>query len=314
MTLHLAYVCPTFVVTVGDRLLTTIQGGTYAPFDAYSNKTVVVVGTNCAVAVAYTGLAHIDGDPTANWIGEQILGRPLHPPRIPGSGNPVEFGRRNKVHLGEVVTRIRDALQRDLSGQHAVEIAVAGMTFRRGWSPESMDPRHTHPVYIELKHSGEKGAPTQVDPAKRMWRDQAGFKLFSIGTKVPPGVLDGLVIRIRALRGGSPDKIETLLVEAIRRTALHTPVVGSDCMAVRFIRGVPEIQIRFSRDPARTAAAFTPFVIGSNVVVPPQIGAHGTPPIINSKPWTIIHRVAPPLPSSRIVHEMGSHAQRRFPG
>ncbi|MFB7797234.1 hypothetical protein [Isoptericola sp. NPDC056134] len=324
MTLHLTYVGPRFIVTVGDRRLTVSNDGTITEFDAYANKSVVVLGIGCAVVVSYTGLAHIDGASTANWIAEQVMARKLPESRLLGEGNPIEFAPQEVPHLGEIIARLCRALERDLPRQQVrdrhVEVSIAGYVSKRHWRVAPSDPRNSRPIFLSLKHRGERRRKTKVQTFPKMWGEPSRFKIYRIGTRVPDGIQDELAEALCASGGQTLDAVETLLVEAVRKTSRVCSTVGTDCMTIHLVPVDRRMHIMFDRDPSRTVAAFTPVIAGADLLAPPAIMRGSTFPQLASGAWSIGLGVHPPLPTPLRhlngppipVFEMGAHPQKPF--
>jgi len=326
MTLHVAYICPWFTMTVGDRLLTTSGEDGIAPFDALTNKTVVLMSSDCAVAISYTGLAHVDGSSTANWIGEQVLNFKLSEPMRPGAGHPLQGSPAPRTNLRQIVSRLRTALERDLPRQdvnrprrdatekQGIEVAILGYVMKRRWRFDPADPRNARPVYLHLAHDGGPGL-TRVSSVPRMWRDSPRtFKIDQIGTPMPGDVYEALVRGLRA-NGPSMEAVEGLLVDAIRKTSEVRPAVGNECMTVEFVRGDPHVAVTFNRDPAKTSAAYAPFIAGPVNVLPPTIIRGPAPLPIDNGGWMTHLQVNPPLPPSDdgLLFAIGGHPQKPFP-
>ena len=324
MTLHLTYVGPRFIVTVGDRRLTTSNGGTLTEFDAHANKTVVVMGAGCVVAISYTGLAHIDGSSTANWIAEQVLDRKLPEPMRPGAGHPMEVAPQEVPHLDEIIARLCRALERDLprqpvGGRH-LEVSIAGYVLKRPWSVDPANPRNSRPVFLSLIHKGERRRRTKVQTFPKMWGGPSGCKVFQIGTKVPDDIHHEMAEELCAPGGQSIRAVEAILVEAVRKTSRVCSTVGTDCMTIHLVPTDPHLCITFDRDPTRTVDAFTPVIAGAHLLAPPAIFRGTDIPRLPTAPWTLNLGVRPPLPTVlRVpggppvpVFEMGAHPQKPF--
>lgn len=315
MTLHLTYVNRNFALTVGDRLLTTERVvGTFEPFDQYANKTVVVLGQNCQVAVVYAGRAHMFGSSTADWIAEQILGRPHGAPMRPGAGIPMRLGDR-PVHLRGIIDALSVGLKRDLprqgGGQMHLEMAITGVTFRRRWRFEPTATHRSRPIYIVLKHSGKPTSETVVKP-ERIERLAPGNILGTLGVKVPDELIKSMSAEGRALvnTGTATDRdIEALLVRTIREVAKTQTSVGTECMVVHLARRPPDVRVKFYRDPSRPTPAFTPWVIAPNVAMPPQISWDGGVPTVGNDNWGMTYEVDPPFPPTGL-HSSSSHPQK----
>jgi len=318
VTLHLTYVNKNFVLTVGDRLLTRNPApGVVEEFDPLANKTVIVLGLNCHLAIAYTGLAHIDGKPTADWIAEQISGMPATPPLSPGHGHPISYYSLDKgrpLHLRNILDSLRHGMKRDLPRQRVdrkhLEIAVSGWTFQRRMRFEPGAAQRSRPIYVELVHSGKAASETRVT-AERIERLAPGFVLGVIGVKVPKNHIEAMLAEHRSTvdSGAATDRtLEALLVRTIREVAQSQASVGTDCMAVRLSRRPPDVRVRFNRDPSRVTAAFTPYVIAPGVSVPPQYSWIGPPVTLNG----VNYEVDPPFPPSPIFNS-SSQPQKLWP-
>src|SRR5438876_988555 len=70
MTLTLATAAWPFAIQVTDRLLTLTPTG--EPFDRDANKNIIFHGRDGVAAIAYSGIACVDGLPTDQWIVETI--------------------------------------------------------------------------------------------------------------------------------------------------------------------------------------------------------------------------------------------------
>lgn len=319
MTLHLAFLCPTVIVVVSDRLLTVkTSDGTSDPYDAYANKTVVVFGENCNVYIGYTGLAHIDGAPTADWIAEQIIGTSRVPPLRPGGGRPIQGGTDERLHLERILTKLSQGLERDLPrqrGEGRIRITVTGFVFARRWWLDPIDPRHSRPFYRTLEHCGNAGCSTKVvEDSPRVWRPNR--HLVTLGADVPQGISHALARDLWVLHGTDRD-VEERLVRALRETAAGqaSPTIGRDCMAVSLDRASLNMRVRFNRSSEHPLASFTPFVISHGLIVPPQLISGSLMPNFTGtshprRQWSMTVEVDPPLPPSG---SHGSHSYRHKP-
>ena len=76
MTLIVAVVAGNWAFHASDRVVSAepTPDNPTGEFDPHSNKTVVVVGTDCWVVLGYTGIAYLDGKPTDHLIAEAISG------------------------------------------------------------------------------------------------------------------------------------------------------------------------------------------------------------------------------------------------
>lgn len=76
MTLIVAAVAGNWAFHASDRFVSVepTPDNPTGEFDPHSNKTVVVVGSDCWVVLGYTGTAYLDDKPTDQLIAEAISG------------------------------------------------------------------------------------------------------------------------------------------------------------------------------------------------------------------------------------------------
>ena len=82
MTLIVAAVAGNWAFHASDRFVSVepTPDNPTGEFDPHSNKTVVVVGSDCWLVLGYTGIAYLDGKPTDQVIAEAISGYDDLPP------------------------------------------------------------------------------------------------------------------------------------------------------------------------------------------------------------------------------------------
>jgi len=137
MTLTLAATSWPFAVQVTDRLLTTAGG---RAFDRDANKNIVFHARDGIAALAYSGIAYLNGTPTDQWIVETITGEQL------GSGRQLTatlYGGRPKrwPKLGHAMRLLGEAFNEECRrrpksvGSDRFEIVAVGYQATHSRSP-----------------------------------------------------------------------------------------------------------------------------------------------------------------------------------
>ena len=115
----------------GDRLLTTDNNGRAEDWDAFSNKSLLVIANGAHVIVSYSGLAFIDSVPTDEWVAGLITRQDFateRPPLLHGNSLPFFFGRRMDITLGSIMQDIQAAVHRDYYNGNRTRIGSTGWT------------------------------------------------------------------------------------------------------------------------------------------------------------------------------------------
>jgi len=277
MTLHFAVVAREGVfVSVGDRLLTTGTAGSATPWDYLANKTLMVSGTGFNVAISYSGLAYVNGQPTDDWLASLITQEPMT--IGPFGRQAIRIGSsRGPLALPEIVDRVISGLEGDLQRQEApnraMQVLVVGRSFQRR---AKFGRGRIRPVGMRLDNSGRPGAKTKVHAASRELLLTEKFFLWSAGvnaTLVRSRITDFLMQETV----GTLIDLDTAIVDAIREVA-STPTgdqVGDQCMSAIF--WYDKVLLRFHRTAdSPPARAFTPWVINNGSAFPPlEVGGGG---------------------------------------
>lgn len=303
MTLILTAVSGLWVVQVGDRLLTQDA----QPWDPLANKSILLLASNGSACISYSGLAYLFGQPTDEWLAEAIHGEPLP---IDAHHVPTRIGPYKRL-LGPAVNAVTDAIQRDFvraparDRRQGLSVAIGGWTWKR---------RTTHPPrpsMLRMKHTGADGARLMVGRLDRYWPWHQDVRFGHIGTSCNEE-LKFIKDRI----GGhtallTEDDMENILAEAVIRASERTPVVGADLMSL-VIRRDQLCRVRYIRNPkdnATNSAAYSPWIIGPGIIVPPQvIRGGGFTQSVHAGRFIVAFDQQPPLPA---VGHHSSSGQRR---
>ncbi|WP_156186567.1 hypothetical protein [Cellulomonas sp. A375-1] len=272
MTLHFAAVSHSgAVVSVGDRLLTTGVAGSAKPWDRLANKTLVVSGSGFNIVVSYSGLAHIDGQPTDEWLSTLITGMPV----APGLSSRLSMrigALEQPLSLPEIVGRIKVGLETDLQRQTPpnrwLGVLIAGRSYQRR---ARFGLGRIRPICLRMTNDGRRGSATTVDMASRDAWPPGCLVLCSVGVDANP-VRSRVAEYLQSASDYSLIDLEGRIVDALRDLAA-TPTgdqVGDQCMSV--ILWHDKIEIRFHRTAENPpGTAYTPFVISNAAIFPPLV-------------------------------------------
>lgn len=269
MTLHVAFVSEASIVQCSDRLLTVNTD----PWDATSNKTIVVEARNGRAVLGYAGLAHIRGEPTSEWLVRKITAA-----KEPFTS--FQFGGVSPVWLGDVRDRVIGGVEREFPSSQRVgrrqrlELMICGW----GYPRRLRNSKRPTAFIWQLTHSGVQGARCKIRPTTRLrFRDPS--RRWAIAGIGRADLLNCEAINQELLAESDPfgrDEVERSLVGAIRSVAdLPGSRVGSDVMSVCLPALPPEspASFRFFRDTGviDDRLGYTPALVSSRSVFPPAV-------------------------------------------
>ena len=278
MTLILAMANPSYVLQVGDRLVS--QKWRYAsgairnqPWEELANKALVYVASDAIVAISYTGVAYINDKNTDTWLAEQLdseISRgPLSALRSGGTERRVGIG----AAINQLVVSIDDAFTTT-----PIEDRSAGLTLQIvGWKWRGRNP-YEMPIVWHLINSGDDGASTLVERLPRYWGWQNGqCRLDAIGNRDSKPLAD-LTSRMSGNDKLHADFVQGEMVETIRAaSALSDGTIGPNCISLLMSLSTGNVRVCYI--PESSAAAdyevFTPWLIapGAGVSAPSRLTA-----------------------------------------
>jgi len=251
---------------------------------------ILVEATNGRAAIGYAGLAHIKGEPTAEWLTRQIT----------ASDDPYsafKFGGLQPMHLGELRRRLVEGLESEFVAAQPrgyrvpIEVLISGWGYPRRITHSKRPSSFTY----ALTHSGVRGARAAIHPTRRLrFRDPSHtWHIAAIGRSE---LLDvpGVDRRLRALPKPhfNADDLELVMVEEFRRiSSLHGSLVGPDIMAVCLPAAPPQSDshVRCYRDDsiADVRTGYTPVIIGAGAVLPSAA-------MNRSQGWSVVYNADTP--------------------
>jgi hypothetical protein len=300
MTLILERATYEYQVQITDRLLTYAH--TISVIDRRSNKNLIFRPRDAVVAVAYTGVGYIAGQPTDNWIAGVLAGEP----EMTDSMLRITAGVQKSDDLATAVRRLQTRLNEQLAGsQPFFELNIIGWyqpDFRRPPRPilwlltkkESeasvvfdSAPRHAlNPVPL----FGDQPANARRYFSGELAGSRRGLQIRHFLYASPPGNVrrDEIkaISRDTVGRQDEPDVVEEQLVEGIRRIAdsYGRRGIGKDCVSILLPPPwVAPVRVRFWPVQPSTASVrvgaielvrpvvYTPWLIGPHLIMAPSV-------------------------------------------
>lgn len=278
VTLLINAVAKNHALHASDRLTTYTERRKVKEWDVRANKTIVVVGSDSWIVLAYTGIAYLDGKPTDQFIAEAIT-EITHLDK----GALISRASLQRLHLNEICRRVAENVQQafnrlPLNAQkHKLFIIGSGLQFTK--------PRWRHLVLgFEFNRSGfEVGCePNRYMP----WNSNQVLP----GGVVIPEIMADARIQLRNRGWQSPDVFRSILVDAVRKTGLASDMVGKDVVSVVLAPEDRTIHVHFDlwrgSDPIQGPSAsaeyslppvqlYTPYIILPGVIFCPAASTAG---------------------------------------
>ena len=252
MTLIVAVVAGNWAFHASDRVVSAepTPDNPTGEFDPHSNKTVVVVGTDCWVVLGYTGIAYLDGKPTDHLIAEAISGCDEFSPAM-----YTFWQQPPDLHYREIRRRMEDKLRDAYSRLPDSEKGRVTLVLASG--VQEKDGIVTK-VMFRTKVQGDSVTSIEMRP------ETPGFKGFYIDAvgMVKNEIIDRAKARLSAIgppvtAAEVPDIVQDILKDAVLETSQLTPKVGDNVMTV--VLDNPGQAIRTAlhiADPQRQAELF----------------------------------------------------------
>ncbi|MFD7841382.1 hypothetical protein ACFV4K_00380 [Nocardia sp. NPDC059764] len=280
MTLLVSAVTRNHAFHASDQLVTYGHADLTVEHDTRANKTIVIIGSDCWLVLGYTGVAYLDGRPTDQFIAEAVSGvADLSCGGILMRG----LGQSLRIHFEEIGRRIVesvDAAFRRLpraAQKHKLILIGSGLQFTK--------PTWRHIIFqVEFN---KEGWDSVGDPGRGpSWNSYA---LNAAGDVQKP-IIKRAHERIKAEGAESPERIRSIMVDAVRETGAASKLVGENVISVILAPEQSEIGVYFhlsdagpaielpSANPDRVLpppAVYTPFVLLPSAVHCPSIASAG---------------------------------------
>ena len=284
MTLILAATVGHHVFHASDRLITVpgrVKNRSQA-WDIASNKTVIVVASDCWLVIGYTGLAYLDGIPTDQFIAQAISGQK----NLAGSGISAWGLPADRMHYRAITSRLSAAIENAYTRlpshvrRYPTTVLGAGL--------QQAAPR-LRQIMFETVHS-ESGT-THTELAKRHVPNQT-FHVNAVGSYNP--LVHGMLRQALKKHGfTSAHKFQSLMTDAVRTTGQMSDLVGEDVLAVTLQPTERRIEVTFNQadtstqipmpagaggDPDQWAdhpRVYTPFALLPGMIFHPAVASVG---------------------------------------
>jgi len=238
MTLVLAASSPWLAVMASDRLVTLargVGGGWIGDHDLLANKMVVLITTDAAVILGYSGSAYIGGIPTDNWIAD-VASPGANLIATDGSTGMFGFKKPNKLRFHQVLNRLRGGLSRYPEGAH-VSVLVVGWRIRRGLRI---------PINIKIRSAAALG-PNPDLRLRPTWPMKP--RMQSVGAILTLDEFRAPLARRGSVQPWSSNSVINYFTDIIRNKAQSDRTVGPNVMSavLRFDphRGVRRVECCF---------------------------------------------------------------------
>ena len=322
MTLVMSFATPAYVVQVSDRLVTQRSRHRTQDFDTYSNKAVLYGARDAFAALGYSGPAYIEGLNTDRWIAELLHGGSAFPP---GETIGIKFGPAPQhIDIGRALELIRSRLEVLFRSRPAtysrdipLSVAVGGWKWKRG-------KMRVWPLLAKITADRTTPITFRTTVTDRYWGwETGGYAFDAIGSSAEQAkrMIRTKLAHITRLYA---DDCENLLIDVIREASQNDQSVGKDCMSVlmaprhdpfsvvRYQPRLPTLaEVTVVDTPHKVPLAFSPWVVLSNMLVPPQVQTGGQPHIAigNSR----IQFESPPLDALGIPAPLFSTSTQQRP-
>jgi len=308
---------------MSDRLLTLREGGQLTDWFDRASKTILVHALDGTLSIGYAGLAHIRSMPTDLWLIEQIQGRPISEPRLPGGGPPTfESGPPVRLTIHEIHEKVRTAIERDLPAEPARESGLEVIMAGWRWNRRTSHTKRSSTYVAILIHSGAPNTSCIVTYDRPWLSGIPNYRLAGIGARSVfrrfglPKFRECLDAQNSAITWLAME--HCILQSFTSAAATKNSMIGREAMSVVMpeLFGSPTL-VRFFRDRESTRiAGYTPAIItNSGLVQYPSLYRGQGSPISISRDRPVSFETLPPVPPQPDgpIFEIGSYPRRTWP-
>lgn len=226
MTLIVSAVCGPWAFQASDRRLSirSKADGSYVEWDASSNKTLLVMGTDCWLVIGYTGLGYLDGRPTDQYLAECITGMD----DLSDAAAMFWWNAGPDVHYREIRSRIARGLETAYAKlPPGVRNSYKTAVLASGLQRSTWQARDVKRVTFRVDMLGPTSVSIELVPRYLPWW---AFNLSAVGM-CEHEILNRLIadlsafIRATPADAQAPDRIgiRDLMMQAVRDTAAAAP-------------------------------------------------------------------------------------------
>lgn len=285
MTLILAVTTQRYAIHASDRYVSVQPTPKHKSpdWDVNANKTVIATGSDCWLALGYSGLAYLEDKPTDQLIAEAITG---FDDLSEKSGMMLSIGSTGTHYRAirdQIQTRLADAYSRltpAIANKYTTSVLASGVQRK---------DNQIMGVMFQIVVAGTSSdaielAPNTLQPAQ--------FMMHAIGT-VDKTIFEKARARIVGLPNlFEPYAIREILIEAVAETGKVCAAVGEDVMGVVLDKRHSTISTAFhSPKSERLAVLFKQTRLKNKSVT--QMACAATPWVI-TPPWTFYPSIGTP--------------------
>jgi hypothetical protein len=225
LTLIVGLVAGNWAFHASDRFISVkpTSANPTGEYDPHSNKTVVVVGTDCWVVLGYTGLAFLDGRPTDQLIAEAISGYDELPPAM-----MTWWQQPPNLHYREIRRRVEEKLKDAYSRLPAAHKKMPTLVLASGVQRKN---NMVTKVMFRTTVIGDTVKSIEMRPDTQQFNS---FYIDAVGMVHNP-TIDRAKARLSALNcpaEEAADQTRDILRDAVLETSALTDKVGDNVMTV----------------------------------------------------------------------------------
>lgn len=261
------------VSQVVDRQIskkTSIHG--YDVIDRESNKVLIVLTKDALVSFAYTGIAVADYTwidcVIANCLAHRDLGNALCQPGIPYLARPIH------TVVNELALNLNGKLNGDMAAKaHDLRISIIGFHLSEKQTPLAWELSRG-----EKEDNGFRYFEVKKHKLGKFLREHPnGLKGETLGN--PGDTVNKGLEELGKTEGLDHDGVELYLKDLVRKRALETNTVSSECIAVQIDLRRPTKQVQVTYYPEGIEKLLSPWVLTPRLVSSPSIMSSSCCPV-----------------------------------
>ncbi|HJT92686.1 MAG TPA: hypothetical protein VJ777_12175, partial [Mycobacterium sp.] len=235
MTLIVAAVAGNWAFHASDRFVSVdpTPDNPTGEYDPHSNKTVVVLGTDCWVVLGYTGWAFFDGKPTDRLIAEALSGYDELAPAMSTFWQPPP-----DLHYREIRRRVEETLKDAYTRLSAANRKVPALVLASGLQRKD---NIVTKVMFRTTVVGDTATSVEMRPDTQQF---SAFYIDAVGM-VKNEIIDRAKARLTAVNCPADEAAEQardILRDAVLETSALTDKVGDNVMTVMLDQHGQEIR------------------------------------------------------------------------
>jgi hypothetical protein len=245
VTIILSLVTAQFAIQVSDRRLTEeIAADQYEPWDHASNKSVILLGRDGLITMAYAGTGFIGSATTDGWIAETITGLSMgadreRPDFTLRTGECLP-DRALATHLNTVTQRLNESVNAGEIFDDELSINYVGLRCTTLAEP-------VWPVFGAITWSdADRRYKMVLAEQRRGWESGRGYRFAALGFSEAEARADAQS-RFPVVDLSSKELAISTLIDVLRSLPAEDTTVSKDCMVTTIQRVPPHAHVRYER-------------------------------------------------------------------